>query len=47
MDIFVIMFGDILFESKYYTDENTVSKRVESLIDLVGKDFWYQKLSLN
>jgi len=46
MKIFVVMCEDhTLFEPNYYTDENAVSKRVEGLKKLTGKDFYYKKLT--
>jgi hypothetical protein len=43
-NIFVIMFGDFLFEPIYFTNEKAVSRRVEYLRKMTDRDIWYKKL---
>jgi hypothetical protein len=43
-DVYVIMFGDFLFEPIYFTNENAVSRRVEYLRKMTDRDIWYKKL---
>lgn len=41
--IYIIMCGEDIFESTYYTDEEAIAKRVEYLREHVGTHYWYKK----
>lgn len=44
-EVYVIMYLSEVFESGYYTNEEKVSERVESLNDTTKSErFWYKRL---
>lgn len=48
MKIYIIMCLNDIIGDTYYTDEEVVSKRVESIKEVAGNgDFWYKTLTGN